>query len=128
MFVTHVCSVKKIAKKNRPPKENGSYSQYERSSGYHKWISCNDLCILLQYQNVISRRDLIQSQIINMFAGSLIAQLNRPQYAAIKINNFHYRISIICKTIMSKNVGTYDWIWCHNYTCQFIRCSILQPV
>ena len=104
------CSVKKIAKKNRPPKENGSYSQYERSSGYHKWISCNDLCILLQYQNVISLRDLIQSQIINMFAGSLIAQLNRLQYAAIKINNLHYRVTVICKRVVCYRIEASDRI------------------
>ena len=56
-----------------------------------------------------------------MFAGGLIAQLYRLQYPAIKINNFHYRAPVICKTIVCYRIETSDRVRCHNYGWQFIR-------
>jgi len=48
--------------------------------------------------------------IINMFAGCLIAQLYRLQYAAIKINNLHYRVTVICKRVVCYRIEASDRI------------------
>ena len=45
-----------------------------------------------------------------MFAGCLIAQLYRLQYAAIKINNLHYRVPVICKRVVCYRIEASDRI------------------
>jgi len=45
-----------------------------------------------------------------MFAGCLIAQLYHLQYAAIKINNLHYRVTVICKRVVCYRIEASDRI------------------
>ena len=53
-----------------------------------------------------------------MFAGCLIAQLYRLQYAAIKIDNLHYRVPVICKTVVCYRIEASARIWCYDYGWQ----------